>query len=62
MSQQMPNLGPKPESDDVHYTFERLDNRWDPQNSGRDWIVIAILIVIYLLWAGTMFLFEPGIR
>lgn len=62
MSQQMPNLGPKPETEDVQTTFERVDNRWDPGNARRDWIIIAILAVVYLLWMGTMYLFEPGIR
>lgn len=62
MSLQMPNPGPKPETEDVHTTYERTDNRWDPQNARRDWIVIVILVVIYLLWTGTLFLFEPGIK
>lgn len=62
MSQQMPNLGPKPETEDVQTTYERIDNRWDPQNGRRDWVVIVILVIIYLVWTGTLFLFEPGIR
>jgi len=63
MSTQMPNLAPKPESQEVQpTTFERLDNRWDPQHARRDWIVIAILVVVYLVWTSIMFLFEPGIR
>jgi hypothetical protein len=64
MSQHNPNLGPKPDTEDVVQTttFERSDNRWDPQNGRRDWIVIAVLVVIYVLWMGTIYLFEPGIR
>lgn len=62
MSQQSPNLGPKPDMEDVQTTFERADNRWDPGNAHRDWIIIAVLVAIYLLWTGVMFLFEPGIR
>lgn len=62
MSLQSPNLGAKPDTEDVQTTFERSDNRWDPQNARRDWIVIAVLVIIYLVWTGTMFLFEPGIR
>ncbi len=65
MSQQNPNLGPKPDTEDVvqaSTTFERSDNRWDPENGRRDWIVIGVLVVVYLLWMGTIYLFEPGIR
>lgn len=62
MSEQMPNLTPKPESEDVHAAFERADNRWDIKNASRDWIIILALVVIYLLWAGTVYFFEPGIR
>ncbi len=62
MSAQLPNLAPKPDTDDVHTTYERADNRWESGNARRDWIVIATLVVIYLIWAGIIFLFEPGIR
>ena len=62
MSAEMPNLAPKPESKEVTTTYERADNRWDPQHGQRDWIIIATLVIIYLLWTGTVFLFEPGIR
>lgn len=62
MSAQMPNLAPKPEQEDVTSTYERADNRWDPRHARRDWIVIAVLVLIYLMWTGMVFLFEPGIR
>lgn len=63
MSAQRPNIAPKPDTEDVvASTFERADNRWDPQNARRDWIVIAVLVVIYLVWTGVVFWFEPGIR
>lgn len=62
MSAQSPNLAPKPEMEDVHATFERADNRWDLKNARRDWIVIAVLVAIYLVWTLTVFAFEPGIR
>lgn len=62
MSAQMPNLAPKPESEEVTTTYERADNRWDLTHKNRDWIIIATLVIIYLLWTGTVFLFEPGIR
>lgn len=62
MSTQVPNLAPKPETDDLKTTFERVDNRWDPRNARRDWIVILVLIIIYVIWASTLYLFEPGIR
>lgn len=62
MSTQAPNVSPKPDTEDLSTTFERADNRWDPGNGRRDWIIIAMLVVIYLVWTGIMFLFEPGIR
>jgi len=62
MSNQTPNLSPKPDADDISFTYERNDNRWDIRRANRDWIIIAVLVVIYLVWTGTVFLFEPGIR
>jgi hypothetical protein len=63
MSSQTPNLSPKPDYDEVvGSSFERGDNRWDIKNARRDWIIIGVLIIIYLVWTGTVFLFEPGIR
>ncbi len=62
MSAQIPNLAPKPDTDDVHSTYERADNRWDLKNARRDWLIIAALIILYLVWTGTVFLLEPGIR
>ena len=47
---------------DAKTDFERVDNRWDPQNRSRDWVVVAALVIIYLIWTGTVFFFEPGIR
>ena len=63
MSNQTPNLSPKPDYDEViGSSWERTDNRWDFPHKNRDWIVIAVLIVIYLVWTGIVYLFEPGIR
>ena len=62
MSREMPNLAPKPETEEVQTTYERADNRWDPLHGNRDWIVIAVLVVVYLIWTGVLFLFEPGLR
>lgn len=62
MSDQTPNLAPKSETQDMGTTFERIDNRWDFQHARRDWLIILVLVIIYLLWTGMLFLFEPGIR
>ncbi len=62
MSAQSPNLAPKPEIEDVHSTFERADNRWDITKANRDWIIIAVMVIVYLVWTGIVFLFEPGIK
>ncbi|MCC7164675.1 MAG: hypothetical protein IT331_19425 [Anaerolineae bacterium] len=56
MSLQSPNLGPKPDTEDVHFTLERANNGWDTQNANRDWVIFAALVVIYLVLAGVMFL------
>lgn len=62
MSVSNPNLSPKPDAEDVNSTYERIDNRWDISHARRDWIIILVLVVIYLVWAGTLYLFEPGLR
>ncbi len=62
MSSENPNISPKPDAEDLTSTFERADNRWDIPNARRDWIIIITLVVVYLLWTGILFLFEPGIR
>lgn len=62
MSREMPNLGPKPETEEVQTSYERSDNRWDIAHANRDWMIIAVLVVVYLIWTGVLFLFEPGLR
>jgi hypothetical protein len=62
MSNQSPNISPKPEAEDVKTTFDRWDNRWDIGHAHRDWVVIGVLVIIYLIWTGTVFFLEPGIR
>jgi hypothetical protein len=43
-------------------TLEREDNRWTHASKGRDWIILAVLVAVYLTWTLTVFFFEPGIR
>lgn len=42
--------------------FGREDDRWRWQNQVRDWIILGVMILIYLVWTGVVYLFEPGIR
>ena len=42
--------------------FEREDDRWRWQNQIRDWLILGAMILIYLVWAGVVYFFEPGIR
>ncbi|OGC76672.1 MAG: hypothetical protein A2Z27_04890 [candidate division Zixibacteria bacterium RBG_16_50_21] len=42
--------------------LEREDKRWNPRQQLRDWIILLVMILIYLTWAGVVYLFEPGIR
>ncbi|MCA9891414.1 MAG: hypothetical protein KC615_00415 [Anaerolineae bacterium] len=43
-------------------TLEREDNRWGRAHWLRDWAILLIMVIAYLMWAGTIYLFEPGIR
>lgn len=40
----------------------REDSRWEGHSPLRDWLVLLVMILVYLAWAGVIFLFEPGIR
>lgn len=50
------DLGP------THTGFEREDNRWVHRASRRDWWILLLMIVTYLVWTGIIYLLEPGIR
>ncbi len=39
----------------------RSDKRWDI-SALRDWIVLAVMVVLYSAFCLSLFLFEPGIR
>lgn len=52
-----PFHGPHPET-----SWERADRRWDLRAQGRDFVTIAVMIVVYLVWVGIVYFFEPGIR
>lgn len=40
----------------------REDDRWSVRNQLRDWGILLVMIVAYLVWTGILYLFEPGIR
>lgn len=42
--------------------LEREDDRWRVGAQLRDWGVLAVLVIIYLVWTQIIYLFEPGIR
>ena len=42
--------------------FEREDDRWRDSSGRRDWVILAVMIAIYLVWTGVVYLLEPGIR
>ena len=57
------NTAPSPSpGEHTHTHLEREDNRWNPRQQVRDWAILIVMILIYLTWAGIVFLFEPGIR
>lgn len=42
--------------------YGREDDRWRWQNQVRDWLILGAMILIYLVWSGVVYFFEPGIR
>jgi hypothetical protein len=42
--------------------LEREDDRWSRAAQTRDWLVLLLMMVIYLFWAGIIYFLEPGIR
>jgi hypothetical protein len=48
------------EHPDTH--LEREDERWSKPAQLQDWLVLIVMIVIYLIWAGLIYFLEPGIR
>lgn len=51
-------------SPDIHPSthFEREDNRWALKAQLRDWWLLALMIITYLVWTGIVYFLEPGIR
>ena len=43
-------------------SFELEDRRWEPRQQLRDWIWLAVMIVVYCAWTLFVFLTEPGLR
>lgn len=60
-SQEQPAGEPLPGEHPLTH-FDREDNRWQPQYAIRDWLILAAMIAMYVLWAGVVYFFEPGIR
>jgi hypothetical protein len=59
---QVPSPGtPSPDAHpSTHY--EREDDRWALKAQLRDWWLLALMIVTYLVWTGIVYFLEPGIR
>lgn len=45
---------------DTH--LDREDERWNRSAQARDWLLLLMMMVIYLTWAGIIYFLEPGIR
>lgn len=52
-----PWKGESPKTD-----LEREDDRWSPRAQMRDWLILLLMIITYLVWAGIIYFLEPGIR
>lgn len=48
------------EHPDTH--LEREDDRWSRSAQLRDWLILVLMIVTYLVWVGIVYFLEPGIR
>lgn len=53
--------GPAPHQHDVPAELTRNDRRWDI-SAWRDWIILLVMVLVYVAFAVTIYLFEPGIR
>lgn len=42
--------------------YEREDDRWRLRHQLRDWLILLVMVLIYLVWTGVVYFFEPGIR
>jgi hypothetical protein len=50
-----------PDDGGYEHHLEREDDRWAaPWWKG--WVIVLTLIILYLLWTGTLYFMEPGIR
>lgn len=70
MSSQIEEATPDQEIDEVQMSedqmtdephLDRFDDRWE-QPWYRSWLILLVLIILFLAWTGTIYLFEPGIR
>ena len=43
-------------------SFELEDRRWEARQQVRDWIWLAVMIIVYCAWTLFVYLVEPGLR
>lgn len=60
-TKRLPSDPAEPNAEQRH-PLARHDDRWRIRRLRRDWLILAVMIAIYLLWTGIVFFFEPGIR
>jgi hypothetical protein len=54
---------PPPDASELPPThWQREDHRWGYGARYRDWLILLVMMLIYLVWMGAIYLFEPGIR
>jgi hypothetical protein len=52
-----------PETGEMPQThLKREDDRWMPRAAWRDWLILLVMMLIYAVWMGVIYWFEPGIR
>lgn len=49
------------EEEALNESLERRDDRWDAAGL-QSWLILLAMIVLYLVWMGSVYLLEPGIR
>ena len=48
--------------DERRRSFELEDRRWETRQQVRDWMWLAVMIIVYTAWTLFVYLVQPGLR
>jgi hypothetical protein len=57
-----PESGMPLAEDEHRRSFELEDRRWAARDQVRDWIWLAVMIIVFTAWTLFVYLLEPGLR